>query len=493
MANLLTYKLDAQIFPGEEPGLYFGSIMADVLDGSITCNYGIRGAHPLDRVAGTGTLRFTLDNSTANSAALLGYYTPGHANCRATWTQGVRIRFGITYDGTTYYRFLGWLSSIAPTPGVNGSREVECVATDWMDQAALWKVAGVATMLATEANAVMDAVVAGVPIQPDGVGGEAAGTDTYPFALDPTRGRNVGSALAELQRIAQSEFGMIYVCMGAGHSGDVLTFRTRAARAVHVAQFTFDNDMETFNVERGTQSTVYNIVRALISPRVYDAQAVEVLFNLQTQPEMAPGDVLVLDCPYRDPNQTAAHVGGTSMVPPVETTDYLFDTVLGGGGTDLTTSLEVVADFGSDSAIVTLTNNHATDTGFVNLLQLRGVGLYTYDQVAAEANDATSIAAYGEHPLDLEMPFQADAMVARDVAEDILTNWKDPHATEVTMGFCAERSATLAEAAAVADIDTPIAVAEDMSAVDGNYWINEVTIHVGPGQIADVTWRLSLW
>src|SRR5262245_61904801 len=41
----------------------------------ITCEYGIRGNTPIDRVARAGTLKLALDNSEFNSGRKLGYYS----------------------------------------------------------------------------------------------------------------------------------------------------------------------------------------------------------------------------------------------------------------------------------------------------------------------------------------------------------------------------------------------------------------------------------
>ena len=62
---------------------------------------GIRDNGATDRVASTGRLTFTLDNSNLNSAGLAGYYSPGHANARSGFSTGIPVRFKVTYDGGT--------------------------------------------------------------------------------------------------------------------------------------------------------------------------------------------------------------------------------------------------------------------------------------------------------------------------------------------------------------------------------------------------------
>ena len=66
--------------------------------------YGILGNGPTDRVAGTGTMTFTLNNSVSNSGGLAGYYSPGHTNCLSGFEAGIGVRLGVTYDGKTRYK-----------------------------------------------------------------------------------------------------------------------------------------------------------------------------------------------------------------------------------------------------------------------------------------------------------------------------------------------------------------------------------------------------
>ncbi len=74
-----------------------GSTWTDIArDGSsidrLSIRYGISGNRPTDVVADSGECLFTLRNSSRNSGGLQGYYSPLHANVRANWTFGTRIR-----------------------------------------------------------------------------------------------------------------------------------------------------------------------------------------------------------------------------------------------------------------------------------------------------------------------------------------------------------------------------------------------------------------
>jgi hypothetical protein len=70
--------------------------------------------------------------------------------------------------------------------------------------------------------------------------------------------------------------------------------------------------------------------------------------------------------------------------------------------------LSVSATFGASAGFLTLTNNHATDTGYVTFLQVRGLGIYDEQDVIWEQTSTTSEAAYGEQVLTYDMPYQSD-------------------------------------------------------------------------------------
>ena len=66
--------------------------------GEVEVEYGIFGNGPLDRVAYPGSMTFRLKNSTQNSARKVGYYSPGHMNCRAGFSPGLPVRITFTLD-----------------------------------------------------------------------------------------------------------------------------------------------------------------------------------------------------------------------------------------------------------------------------------------------------------------------------------------------------------------------------------------------------------
>ena len=446
--------------------------------------YGIRGAGPLDRVAETGTLRFNVDNSERNSAKTLGYYSPEHPSRRPGWQFNIAVRYSVTFDGTTYTRHLGRLSDMRVASDPFGPRDVACVSSDWFEIAAKWRITGIGTLTNVRADQAMAALVATAPRQPRKfVAGP--GSEVYAYTFDTARGE---SSLREGQRLTQSEYGMLFM-RGSTDGGGVLVFEPRGVRRSAVAQYEL-TDYVSFEADQGLAS-VRNRVKVGVFPRQIDTSPV-VLFTLQSTPTLAPGESLQLECVFVDPAQKAVRVGGTSMVPPVATTDYAANALPDGSGADRTADLEVAAEYFSDRAKVTLTNTHASSIS-VTHLQFRGLGLYTYEPVVVEDFDQTSIDTYGEQELAFDMPYQASPLLAKAVAKAVLLAWKDPVASSAQVRFCADRrySPELLRAALDHDISSCIVLRDEVRGLNRAFWINGVDLELDSGGIFWCTWYLG--
>src|SRR3990167_1045455 len=110
MAVVATFTLDMQ-FSGSTGA--WTALRADVLTHpGVVATYGINGTGPEDRVADTGTMDFSLNNSIQNIAQAVGNYSPLHANARAGFEVGIGTRLTVVYSGSTFYKFVGRLDSI---------------------------------------------------------------------------------------------------------------------------------------------------------------------------------------------------------------------------------------------------------------------------------------------------------------------------------------------------------------------------------------------
>lgn len=457
------------------------NVATDVLiDTPIQCSYGIQGSDPTNRVAGTGTLTFALNNSVSNSGGLLGYYSPDNANCRSGFALGTMVRYLVTYGGVTYYKFIGTIDEITPTTGLHGDRITLVTACDWMDEAANTTLNNVAVQLNVRSDQVFSYLLNNCTRLPaaQSIG---TGLDTYPFALDTARVDQI-ALLEEFQKLAMSEVGFVYV-KGDTTQGGTLVFESRTDRAgKSVALSTFSNTMMDVSVKRG-RSTIITRVQAVVHPRTVDAAATTVLFNLPTgvsQISLGAGESRTIVCLYTDPTLRASRVAATAQVTPVATTDYLFNSASDGSGSNLTGSLTVEVTLGSDSTTVVLTNT-GTVTGYVIKLQLRGKGLYDYQPVIATQQSTSAQLTYGLRTMNYDMPYQSDPNVVNGAATYFLAQYVSPVSQCDNLVVDANASAALMTACLAREPGDCIAFQETVSGLTTAtlFFIQNVSIEQG--------------
>lgn len=457
------------------------------LQSSLTAAYGISGGGPLDRVAGTGQMAFTLDNSQANSAGLLGYYAPGHANARSGFELGIAARLKITYGGTAYYKFVGTVEDITPAFGQYRSRETAVTVVDWMDEAAKQSVRLLATQTNKRADQLITTIVAAMTKQPTATA-YGTGVDTFPYSLDNSRDEQF-SPMTEFSRICRSELGYLFI-KGDTSSGGKLTFQERHARPkAGSALSTFSDTMVALSASRA-RGRIYNRIKVTVHPRVVDVAATTVLYALSGTPLVGAGQTIEILGQYRDPAQRAIRVGGTAMVAPVATTDYLMNSVSDGSGSNLTANFTVTATYGGNGVLYSIANGGAT-AGYVTFLQARGKGVYDYAPLTAEASDSASKTAYGENVLALDMPMQTDVLVGQDAANYLNLTWKDPHSLIDTVEFNGNRSDAHMTAGLAREPGDRVAIAETATGINHDYYLQAEQLRVSAGGIIDFGWTVT--
>lgn len=457
-----------------------GDVVSDV-----KAEWGIHGGGPKDRVADPGTMGFELDNSVSNSAGLRGYYSPGHADVRAGFGLGILARLVLNH--ALYgdrVKWVGTIEGLSPVPGIKSPRtSVRCV--DWMDEAARAKLAGLAVETDIQSDALFAILAAAVETQPPGGILSGSGSDIYPFALDNTQDES-SRVLGELQQLAMSEYGLIYVSAG------MLVFEGRRRRGGGGAvRFAMDEDEEILAMPIShNRDDIVNRVQVAIHPRRRDAAATTVLFNLGSAIRIERNTSVTINCQYRDPNQQAQRVGGVDMVTPVATTDYKLNSAADGSGADLTAQLVVTPAFGGNSAEVTLANNGPAD-GYVWFLQLRGRGLYDFEPVLSDRTDAVSAAAYGQTVFGYDMPYQSSPSNAIDLAQFLLSLNKDPRTRVQSVRFLANWSDAVAEQAFNLEISDKVSInAPTLGLAAQPFFVNGVTMQVRKSGLVLVTWDL---
>jgi hypothetical protein len=439
---------------------------------------------PTDCCARTGTATFVLDNTASASGRPQGYWSPGHASCRAGWGFKTPVRVVRTQDAVAYTRFAGWVSDITPEPGRYRSQAVKVTVADWMDEAAITPSRGASLAVEARANEALDDLVALVPRQPTGTS-YAQGISVFPLALDDVGNARVMGAMA---RVAQSEGGQVFVA-----ADGTLTFHSRLTR------LTASPSAEIADTMVGMSAPAFpgrlaTVTRVTAHPRRVDAPGTRTVLasmDMSSPLAVAPGQILVVESPYLDANNQPC--AGVDMVPPIAGTDYrvnsrpdgtgvslIEDEPEDGTGMALTDPVDITATYGTTRVVWTITNMSDTYpaplptggmgelTGYVTLLQARGRGLYGTQDATFEARAVTdTIDAYGERELVVDLPYESDPNVAQAWADWWLLLYGTPQTDPGTITFIASADDDLA-AASLLDLNVLVSVSETMTALRGD-------------------------
>ena len=468
-------------------GSSWTSITDVVISEGLNLSYGIRGSGPSDRVASTGTMTFSLDNSASNSAGLLGYYSPNNANKRSGFELGIGVRLAITYAGITYYKWRGFLTSIEPMGGIKRDRLTNCVAVDYMDDAASSLLNQVAIQINKRSDEVFTAVYNNLarPAPATSIG---TGVSTFAYALDNVQDEST-TALSAFQTIAASEVGFIFI-KGDTTQGSTLVFENRTTRQASISVATISNDMIDMTANRSMKELL-NRINVTSYPREVDVAATTVLYKLSNaNTTVLSGSTLTIDAAYTDPNQKAARIGGTEMVTPVAITDYTMNTLADGTGADLTASFTVTPTFGANSAKLTIVNSSAVD-GFITLLQIRGKGIYTYDATISTSQDTASQYLYGINTLSYDMPYQDTLTVGQSAADYFKYVYKNPLTYLRDITIDANASSTFMGYALAREISDRITVSETVTGLSAEYFINAIDFAISSNNQILATWTLA--
>lgn len=467
----------------------WSDISADVRGQSpISLRYGVDGHDPNDRIANTGQLEFSLDNSTLNSGALLGYYSPFHANRRAGFTHNVGIRWKLVSGATTAYKFRGALVDIDPQPGRYDDRLVPCTALDWMDTAANVDLPDIAAQTSKRPDEIVTSILDLLDDRDQPVSRTIeTSLSTLAYSLDGGATGARPKFRAVLNQIAMSEFGYVYI-KGNTTAGGEFVFENRHHRSANPTIQATLTDADYIAIAVPTsRDEVYSSVQVYCSPTSIDAAATTVLFALQTtQTLIQPGETnSSLFGPYRDP-VSRQPIGGTATVDPVITTDYLMNSASDGTGSNLSANFTVVATRTGVGVRFDITNNGAT-AGYVTKLQVRGKGIYRYTAMV----ESLIGGSYGTRPLIVTMPYQNDTNIAKDVADYLAAIYATPFAYARSVTFLANRSSTLMGYALLREPGDRVSISETVSGVDGDFTINGCRYVHEHGGALWCTWELA--
>jgi len=496
----------------------------DVLQNAgITASQGIMGSGALDRVASAGQCVFTLRNDKHNSAGKENYYTPGHVNCMSGFRTGAYIRVVVRYLDIDYVIWYGKIIPDGIKPYVDRyAGKVTVTSRDYFEELAIHELYLPEFTENKKANEIAALILANLPIQPLSTQ-YYSGQTTFRTVFDTVRPRT--RALAELDKLALSEWGYFYVrttqasmeefiCEGrftrneitslsqiqypsdeiiylTTEGGDYLTTEGGDRLILDINGITEDAEFidNALSIELSHSRDFYNSIRIISYPREIDAAADTILFELQRPIELLPGEAnsITIVGRFSDPNAKASKVAGINMVTPQANTHYEMNELEDGTGTDLTSYLSVTRTYGVDGFEDKLTNT-GVQAGWVTKLTAVGRGIYIYDAVEKYFEDEPSILLYGRRQLSVDMKYLDNPLVADDLGTSLINQLSDQRTLADSVTYIANRSEKLMLSFLQIPIGAKIYIRDGVSGVDQEFFINGKNWTIRPGGIIEYSY-----
>ena len=499
----------------------WADLTSDVVE-SITGYWGMRSNKELDRVADTGQMFFTLDNTA-------GLYAPKLGTALAGWKKGVPVKLVVRFRDRDHIRFRGVVDSMKITGGALGLRRVYVTVKDWMDYAGKYPLVSPGIQTNKRADEALTTIVNAMPIAPQG-STFSVGDETFPTVFDLTSTKT--KALTEFNKLALSEMGYIYLRKD-WQTGENLRFDKRTYRKGTDALTSYsvpaandgyllkedggylltengdriiieraetfsldvDNNMQDINVDYG--NNLINRVSNIAYPRKVDT-SVKVLFSLGYPQQIGAGETIELRGNYFDPTGGATvNAESSTMITPAATTDYLMNTLQDGTGTNRTSSLSVTAVYGTEGVTYTLVSS-AADTCFITLLQARGYGIYTYATTETTAENTPSINEFGYASDTLHQQYQQNTNLGKRETAKILDAERQPRTVLNKVTMQANKDVDYLLGYIMHDIGDLVHVEEDETGINAYYYIQGLSFSISPAfvdgtatAIIDYGWTLK--
>lgn len=485
------------------------TVLADRTSEALRILRGFQTGMPDDLLAAPTSLSFSLDNSSTNSAAKQGYYSPDNANLRSGWATGIRVRIRATVSATTTTRFIGWIEDIVPAASKFGELTCGVTAFGWIQEAARAPITGLSLQTNKRGDQLMTTLVGLVSNAPAATS-YATTIDVYPFAFDDLDPAN--SVVADAM-ISTLRSGLDRCWEKADGTIVVESRQTRETLTTPVLTITDTGSIGqpglaiTALPAKRTRASILNTIEVTAYPRRVDASPV-VIWALPVSGSVGgnaitPGIPIVLKAPYVDPNNLGSQIGayntliddghGGSTIGAsgnLPAADFQFMSAPNGAGSDVSANVTCAVVFGAVQATITITT---TVTAYYNKLQCRGQGVYAYQTVVGSAVVSGSVTNKGTNKLAVDCRYQADPFFAQNAAK-YLASVAATDATILTDGVrasCPATDETTLTSLLAIEISKVIAVTEQVVGITaGSYWVNAITEEIDERDNVTMTFGL---
>jgi hypothetical protein len=454
----------------------------EILKSPLTASRGILGSSVLDRIASPGSLTCSLDNGESNSGTKLGYYSPDHANMRANFGRDTALRLKITYSGTDYYKWKGYITDLQPGIGKYRERSSILTATDYMQKLSEHKLKQIASQENKRSDQLVDAVLDNIYDQPVNISLET-GKFTMPYGLT-TESDERTTALGVLQKICQSALGYVFI-KGNTTDGETLVYESEETRSIRSSAATLNDTMSEMRINRRLDD-VKNKIIGVIHPVRTDADSTTLLYDLEREFSIPPLTTITINLPFKDPQNLSERVSAKNVVTPlVAGTHYRMSSKSDTGSGDLNGSLTVTPTVGANSVKAQLQNT-AAQTGYVDLIKIFGQGIYYYSPIELfkEGGDADKV-------LTVDFYYLSDIHRGGQFLIHLFNRASATTTVIESVKFYADIDSTLMGYAMSRDIGDRVTITESATGLNGQYSINSVAYTIEPNGSLGVEWGLE--
>jgi hypothetical protein len=375
---------------------------------------GTRQNGPLDSIAETGTMAWTMRNDSRCSGEKAGYYSPNHPNVRPGFELGCGARLVVSFQGDEIIIWSGKVQVIDPTSGRYGDRRTSIIAFDQMATFSERKFSDLEAQISKTETDLIQLLFDSLDESelPPAIDMDAP-TEIYPYALHDlgTDGANGRSILHDLVMNARGT---------AFFKGDG-TFRyvNHINRELTIPTFHFDNVMTDLSGPTDL-SRVYNAARITSHPKtIPDLEAVE-LFKYSGSQTIAPGQTIEIFGTYQVQSNVYQLTGATGiLVPATVTRDYEF---VNDAAANMSSDMVVTFDPFATTVKITITNTHPSDTAHIQKLTVSGFPIFDAGPIITTAYEPKT---YGIKRLNVDLKYQNNEQIIQEMANSIVGAYKD--------------------------------------------------------------------
>jgi len=443
---------------------------------------GINGSSITDRVASPGRLSCQLDNDTSNSAGLLGYYSPRHANMRTGFGRNTNIRLKFTYGGTDYYKFYGYITDLQPTIGQFKDPSSVLIATDYMQRLVEYKLKQLDVQQNKRSDEVVSTILASLPTTPLTEDLEAdAYTIRYLLSQEQDEKTTVMGAL---QKLCQSSMCYFFIT-GNTTNGETAVYEREATRAGRTSSATLNDTMTDMQPKR-SMNDVRNKLIGLTHPIRIDETAETLLYTLENEIRIPAGESITINLQFRDPNSLATRVSGLDIVTALESgTHYRASVYPNSVDNDAASSLTATVNAGGNATSATLENT-GTVAIYVNMLKIYGRGVYFYNpvEIVKESGDGDKVGTY-------DFYYQSDQFRAQTMLNRLHQRASSEEESIESVSFYADANSTLMGYAMTLDIGDKVTIVETATGLNDLYTINNVSYIIETDGTLRCVWGLE--